>query len=81
MSIFRVIAGYTYGHADVVRRAISKKKGNVLEAEKDSFLGGAVNNGIDRDIAEKLFDDIASFANYAFNTSPTIAAETPITSV
>jgi DNA polymerase-3 subunit alpha len=38
MSIFRVIAGYTYGHADVVRRAISKKKGNVLEAEKDSFL-------------------------------------------
>ena len=69
MSIFRVIAGYTYGHADVVRRAISKKKGNVLEAEKDSFLGGAVNNGIDRDIAEKLFDDIASFANYAFNKS------------
>ena len=38
MSIFRVIAGYTYGHADVVRRAISKKKGNVLEAEKKSFL-------------------------------------------
>lgn len=69
MSIFRVIAGYTYGHADVVRRAISKKKGNVLEAEKDSFLSGAVANGIDRAIAEALFDDIASFANYAFNKS------------
>ena len=69
MSIFRVMAGYTYGHADVVRRAISKKKGNVLEAEKDSFLSGAINNGIDIKIAEKLFDDIASFANYAFNKS------------
>ncbi len=69
MSIFRVIAGYTYGHADVVRRAISKKKGNVLEAEKDNFLNGAVSNGIERSIAEKLFDDIASFANYAFNKS------------
>ena len=69
MSIFRVIAGYTYGHADVVRRAISKKKGNVLEAEKDSFLSGAIANGIDKNIAEQLFDDIASFANYAFNKS------------
>ena len=69
MSIFRVIAGYTYGHADVVRRAISKKKGNVLEAEKDNFLNGAVENGIDKSVAEKLFDDIASFANYAFNKS------------
>ena len=69
MSIFRVIAGYTYGHADVVRRAISKKKGNVLEAEKDNFLNGAVANGVEKNIAEKLFDDIASFANYAFNKS------------
>ena len=69
MSIFRSIAAYTYGHADVVRRAISKKKGNVLEAEKDNFLNGAKNNGIDQNIAEKLFDDIASFANYAFNKS------------
>ena len=73
MSIFRVIAGYTYGHADVVRRAISKKKGNVLEAEKDSFLNGAIANGIDIKIAEKLFDDIASFANYAFNKSHAVA--------
>ena len=69
MSIFRVIAGYTYGHADVVRRSISKKKGDVLKAERENFIGGAVNNGIDRDIAEKLFDDMASFANYAFNKS------------
>lgn len=69
MSIFRVIAGYSYGHADVVRRAISKKKGNVLESEKDNFIKGAINNGIDTSVAEMLFDDIISFANYAFNKS------------
>lgn len=69
MSIFRVIAGYTYGHADVVRRSISKKKGDTLKAERESFLGGAVGNGIEHSVAEKLFDDMASFANYAFNKS------------
>ena len=69
MSIFRVIAGYTYGHADVVRRAMSKKKGDVLEAERASFIEGAAENGIEPTLAEKLFDDMASFANYAFNKS------------
>ena len=69
MSIFRTVAGYSYGHADIVRRAISKKKGNVLQSEKNNFLNGAIQNGIDKNIAETLFDDIASFANYAFNKS------------
>ncbi|MBO5938572.1 MAG: DNA polymerase III subunit alpha [Clostridia bacterium] len=69
MSIFRVIAGYTYGHADIVRRAMSKKKADVLEAERESFLSGAEKNGVDRQTARKLFDDMASFANYAFNKS------------
>ena len=69
MSIFRVIAGYTYGHADVVRRAMSKKKGDVLQAERECFLQGAEKNGVDSATAEKLFDDMSSFANYAFNKS------------
>ena len=69
MSIFRVVAGYTYGHADVVRRAMSKKKGDVLQAERESFLAGAEKNGVAAETAEKLFDDMASFANYAFNKS------------
>ncbi len=69
MSIFRSIAGYTYGHADVVRRSISKKKGDTLKAEKDNFIGGAIANGVETEAAEKLFDDMASFANYAFNKS------------
>ena len=67
MSIFRTVAGYTYGHADIVRRAMSKKKASVLEAEREQFIGGAAEKGIDRSKAEKLFDDMASFANYAFN--------------
>lgn len=69
MSIFRIVAGYTYGHADIVRRAMSKKKAGVLEAERADFLAGAEKNGIDRQVAQALFDDMASFANYAFNKS------------
>ncbi len=67
MSIFRSIAGYTFGHADIVRRAMSKKKADVLESERETFINGAKENGIDTAESEKLFDDMASFANYAFN--------------
>ncbi len=67
MSIFRNVAGYTFGHADIVRRAMSKKKADVLEAERGQFIKGAEVNGIDSIKAEKLFEDMASFANYAFN--------------
>lgn len=69
MSIFRVIAGYTYGHADIVRRAMSKKKASVLAAERESFVGGAVERGMKKEAAEALFEDMSSFANYAFNKS------------
>ena len=69
MSIFREIAGYSYGHADIVRRAMAKKKADVLSAERDGFVEGAAKNGISRADAEKLFEDMSSFANYAFNKS------------
>ncbi|MBE6549285.1 MAG: DNA polymerase III subunit alpha [Ruminococcaceae bacterium] len=69
MSIFRKVAGYTYGHADIVRRAMAKKKADVLASEKESFISGAEKNGVDKGVATKLFDDMASFANYAFNKS------------
>ncbi len=69
MSIFREMAGYSYGHADIVRRAMSKKKASVLNAERESFLSGTAERGIDAELAGKLFDDISSFANYAFNKS------------
>ena len=69
MSIFRNLAGYTFGHADVVRRAMSKKKANVLLAEREAFVAGAREHGIETAVAEKLFADMESFANYAFNKS------------
>ncbi len=69
MSIFRTIAGYSYGHADIVRRAMSKKKADALSAERDSFILGAAERGIEKEKAEQLFEDMASFANYAFNKS------------
>ena len=69
MSIFRMVAGYTFGHADIVRRAMSKKKHDVLEAERGAFTTGAISRGVDGKKAEKLFDDMISFANYAFNKS------------
>ena len=69
MQIFREIAGYTFGHADIVRRAMSKKKASVLFAERETFVDGAEARGIDRGVAEQLFSDMESFANYAFNKS------------
>lgn len=69
MQIFRTLAGYTFGHADVVRRAMAKKKAAVMEAERGSFLSGCAANGISDAVAGELFDELSSFANYAFNKS------------
>ena len=69
MMIFRKLAGYSYAHADVVRRAMSKKKESVMKAELDGFLEGTAKNGISEDIARKIFGDMAGFAKYAFNKS------------
>lgn len=75
MEIFRTLGGYSLGHADIVRRAISKKKMSVLEHEKNSFIygnpeegvPGCAANGIDEETAKAIFSDIESFASYGFN--------------
>ncbi len=67
MQIFRVVAGYSLGRADIVRRAISKKKLSVLESERVSFLAGAAEHGVGEEAARALFEEIVGFANYAFN--------------
>ena len=69
MQICRNLAGYSYAGADIVRRAMSKKKTSAMQAERDGFLNGCVANGIDRTAAEEIFDDMVSFAKYAFNKS------------
>lgn len=69
MQIFRAVAGYSFARADVVRRAMAKKKADVLEAERADFVRGAVERGMTDADANELFDDMASFSSYAFNKS------------
>ncbi|WAM32915.1 DNA polymerase III subunit alpha [Caldicellulosiruptor morganii] len=69
MQIFRELAGYSLGRADLVRRAMAKKKADILMEERDRFIEGAVAGGVDRHIAEKIFAIIEDFGSYAFNKS------------
>ncbi len=69
MQVFRELAGYSLGRADVVRRAMSKKKHDVMEKERMTFIEGAAKNGIDAASANSIFEDMSSFASYAFNKS------------
>ncbi len=69
MQICRKLAGYSYGRADLVRRAMAKKKPEIMEKERCFFVDGAEKNGVDRNIANEIFDEMASFAAYAFNKS------------
>ncbi len=69
MQICRDLAGYSLGRADIVRRAMSKKKHSVMEAEREVFVSGCMKKGIEKNIAEKIFNDMAAFSSYAFNKS------------
>ncbi len=69
MQVCRSLAGYSYGRADLVRRAMAKKKPEVMEKEKDIFLSGASKNGISEKIATEIFEQMNEFAKYAFNKS------------
>lgn len=73
MEIFRSLAGYSFGRADIVRRAMSKKKHDVMEKERTTFIEGCKNNQIDEAVANSIFDDMTSFASYAFNKSHSAA--------
>ena len=69
MQICRAVAGYSFGRADIVRRAMSKKKHEVMERERGDFVDGAASRGISREKASALFDELTRFASYAFNKS------------
>jgi DNA polymerase-3 subunit alpha len=81
MEICRELAGYSYGRADLVRRAMSKKKHDVMEREREAFIhgqkredgsvecAGCVAGGVPEAIATEIFDEMTSFASYAFNKS------------
>ena len=69
MQICRSLAGYSYARADVVRRAMSKKKTSAMQAEREDFLSGARDRGIDERAADEVFSEMLGFAKYAFNKS------------
>jgi DNA polymerase-3 subunit alpha len=69
MRIARDLAGFSMGQADILRKAMGKKKPEEMAKMKKDFVGGCVENGVDKKIAEKLFADIEVFAGYAFNKS------------
>lgn len=77
INIVRELAGYSYGSADLLRRAMSKKKMHVMEEERQNFvygseeknIPGCIRNGIDEQTANKIYDEMIDFARYAFNKS------------
>ena len=81
MQIVRDLAGYSYGRSDLVRRAMAKKKAKIMAQEREYFIHGKLNddgsidvpgcvrNGVPEAVAEKIYDDMTSFASYAFNKS------------
>lgn len=73
MQIASVLAGFTLGQADLLRRAMGKKKHDVLAAQRDNFLQGALARGIDGKLAAEIFDLMAHFADYGFNKSHSAA--------
>ena len=73
LKILRVIGGYTYAEADNIRRAMSKKKVDIIENNRDKFTNAVINKGYDSKIANDLFDKIVRFAGYGFNKSHSVA--------
>ena len=81
MQIFRSLAGYSLGRADIVRRAMSKKKHDVMKKEREAFIfgekdsngniicEGALARGVSKEVAEEIYDNVAKFSSYAFNKS------------
>ena len=69
MQIAQKLSGFTAGQADILRRAMGKKKRAELEKQKQSFISGAVNNGISKEVAAGIFLKIEPFAEYGFNKS------------
>ena len=73
MQIANVLSGYSFGEADVLRRAMSKKKEDILLAEKDKFVKRSIDKGYSEDVATRVYDLILKFASYGFNRAHSVA--------
>ncbi|MDD2863420.1 MAG: DNA polymerase III subunit alpha [Methylococcales bacterium] len=73
MQIAQVLSGYTLGGADILRRAMGKKDAAEMAKQRDVFVGGAEANGVDKDVANYIFDLVDKFSGYGFNKSHSAA--------
>jgi len=73
MKIAQELAGFSLAQADILRKAMGKKKQDVMAAQRESFISGCIKNGIDEITAAKIFDEISYFAGYGFNKAHTAA--------
>ena len=73
IAILGKIGGYSLAEADIIRRAISKKKESVINAEKEKFINGAIGKDYDRSVATLIYDLIVKFASYGFNKAHSVA--------
>ena len=73
MQIAQILSGYTLGGADLLRRAMGKKKPEEMAKQRDVFISGALNNGVAAELSGKIFDVIEKFAGYGFNRSHSVA--------
>lgn len=73
MEILVKIGGYTYAEADLIRRAMSKKKESVMLEDKEHFIVSALNKGYQKDVAENIYNLILKFANYGFNKAHSVS--------
>ncbi len=81
IEIFRRLAGFSLGQADMIRRAMSKKKEKEIKKERDAFIhgdparniSGCVQNGVPEDVANSIYDEILDFASYAFNKAHAVS--------
>ena len=72
LEILRIIGGYTYAEADLIRRAMSKKKADVIEKNKSKFISGVIEHGYDEKVGTELYDLIIKFSSYGFNKSHSV---------
>lgn len=73
MQIASVMAGYSLGEADILRRAMSKKKESIMLSEREKFVNNSIKRGYDKEVAVRVYDLILKFANYGFNKSHAVA--------
>ncbi|MCM3162848.1 DNA polymerase III subunit alpha [Metabacillus litoralis] len=73
MELASTIAGFTLGEADLLRRAVGKKKKEILDQQREHFVSGCMRNGYSQQVANSIYDLIVKFANYGFNRSHAVA--------